>query len=159
MWVIMVVRQLMLPRDSLKSIVSLLSLQSGFKIVISKGQGRVSNGTLVHGKKHKRKKKYIYILEMPELPCLIGEWTNSYLYGTCLAPFAKAMMTFPSAFRDKHRPPPPSLLLLSTFSQLPRSMRCSLLLPPDTVPMTRGKPGEHRADTPSRETTPHTHGI
>lgn len=59
MWVIMVVLQLMLPRDSLKSIVSLLSLQSGFNIVISKGQGRVSNGTLVNGKKNKRK-IYIY---------------------------------------------------------------------------------------------------
>lgn len=45
MWVIMVVLQLMLPRDSLRSIVSLLSLQSRFNIVISKGHGKLSNGT------------------------------------------------------------------------------------------------------------------
>lgn len=60
MWVIMVVLQLMLPRDSLKSIVSLLSLQSGFNIVISKGHGGLSNATLAHEKKYKKKKKYIF---------------------------------------------------------------------------------------------------
>lgn len=59
MWVIMVVLQLMLPRDSLKSIVSLLSLQSGFNIVISKGHGGLSNATLVHERKYKKKKIYI----------------------------------------------------------------------------------------------------
>lgn len=60
MWVIMVVLQLMLPRDSLKSIVSLLSLQSGFNIVISKGHGGLSNATLAHEKKYKKKKIHIF---------------------------------------------------------------------------------------------------
>lgn len=56
MWVIMVVLQLMLPRDSLKSIVSLLSLQSGFNIVISKGHGRLSNGKFECVKKTQKEK-------------------------------------------------------------------------------------------------------
>lgn len=69
-------------------------------------------------------------------------FTFSYLYGTCLAPLAKASMTFPNAVRDRHRPPPASLLLQSTFSQLPKSIRCNLLLPPDTGEKKRKKKRE-----------------
>lgn len=71
---------------------------------------------------------------------------SAYLYGTCLAPFVKARMTLPKAVRDRHRPPPPSLLLLSTFSQLPRSMRCSLLLPPDTGREKRKQEGKQNTE-------------
>lgn len=66
---IMVVLQLMLPRDSLKSIVSLLSLQSRFNIVISKGHCRLSNGTYKYiNKNTKKEKKYVFfdLLEFTE---------------------------------------------------------------------------------------------
>lgn len=67
MWVIMVVLQLMLPRDSLKSIVSLLSLQSRFNIVISKGHGRLSNGTYKYINKIQKEKNMLFdLLEFTE---------------------------------------------------------------------------------------------
>lgn len=64
-------------------------------------------------------------------------------------------MTFPKAFRERHKPPPASLVLLRTFSQLPRSMRCSLLRPPDTGPETEEDVVEHSADTPSLKSDSH----
>lgn len=58
---------------------------------------------------------------------------NSYLYGTCLAPLAKARMTFPRAPNDRHWPLPPSRVWLRSDSQLPKSRRCRRLRFPDTA--------------------------
>lgn len=58
---------------------------------------------------------------------------NTYLYGTCLAPLAKARMTFPRAPNDRHWPLPPSRVWLKSDSQLPKSRRCRRLRLPDTA--------------------------
>lgn len=56
----------------------------------------------------------------------------TYLYGMCLLPLTRARMTLPRADSERHSPEPPSRFLLSAFTQLPRSMRCRRLRPPDT---------------------------
>jgi len=58
---------------------------------------------------------------------------NTYLYGTCLAPLAKARMTFPRAPNDRHWPLPPSRVWLRSDSQLPKSRRWRRLRLPDTA--------------------------
>lgn len=57
----------------------------------------------------------------------------TYLYGMCLLPLTRARMTLPSADNERQRPELPSRFLLSTFTQLPRSIRCKRLRPPDTA--------------------------
>lgn len=57
----------------------------------------------------------------------------TYLYGMCLLPLTRARMTLPSAGKERQRPELPSRFLLSTFTQLPRSIRCKRLRPPDTA--------------------------
>lgn len=42
-------------------------------------------------------------------------------------------MTLPRADSERHSPEPPSRFLLRAFTQLPRSMRCRRLRPPDTT--------------------------
>lgn len=56
----------------------------------------------------------------------------TYLYGMCLLPLTRARMTLPRADSERHSPEPPSRFLLRAFTQLPRSMRCRRLRPPDT---------------------------
>ena len=51
---------------------------------------------------------------------------RTYLQGTCLAPLTSARMTLPKADNDSDGGPP------GASSQLPRSMRCRRLRPPDT---------------------------
>lgn len=58
---------------------------------------------------------------------------TTYLYGMCLLPLTRARMTLPSADNERQRPELPSRFLLSTFTQLPRSIRCKRLRPPDTA--------------------------
>lgn len=63
---------------------------------------------------------------------LAVQWRATYLYGMCLLPLTRARMTLPRADSERHSPEPPSRFLLSAFTQLPRSMRCRRLRPPDT---------------------------
>lgn len=51
----------------------------------------------------------------------------------CLLQLTRARMTLPSADNERQRPELPSRFLLSTFTQLPRSIRCKRLRPPDTA--------------------------
>lgn len=57
----------------------------------------------------------------------------TYLYGMCLLPLTRARITLPSADNERQSPEPPSRFLLRGLTQLPRSMRCNRLRPPDTA--------------------------
>ena len=70
-------------------------------------------------------------------------FSETHLCGTCLAPFMREMITFPSPDRDMLLAPP-SFLDPVYPSQLARSIRCNRERPPWT--------GEKRQSTGSRET-------
>lgn len=65
-----------------------------------------------------------------------------------MLPLTRARITFPRADRDRHSPAAVLPLLSlpfsppSTFTQLPRSIRWSLLRPPDTGERERGRERE-----------------
>lgn len=77
---------------------------------------------------------------------------TTYLYGMCLLPLTRARMTFPSADNERQRPELPSRFLLSTFTQLPRSIRCKRLRPPDTAINKASKQLACASKTASQET-------
>lgn len=70
-------------------------------------------------------------------------FSETHLCGTCLAPFMREMITFPSPDRDMLLAPP-SFLDPVYPSQLARSIRCNRERPPWT--------GERRQNTGLRET-------
>ena len=70
-------------------------------------------------------------------------FSETHLCGTCLAPFIREMITFPSPDRDMLLAPP-SFLDPVYPSQLARSIRCNRERPPWT--------GEKRQNTSLRET-------
>lgn len=60
------------------------------------------------------------------------ERRQAYLYGMCLLPLTRARITLPNADKERQTPEPPSRFLLRGLTQLPRSIRCKRLRPPDT---------------------------
>lgn len=70
-------------------------------------------------------------------------FSETHLCGTCLAPFIREIITFPSPDRDMLLAPP-SFLDPVYPSQLARSIRCNRERPPWT--------GERKQNTGSRET-------